>query len=535
MALAENSEHWKLPQASLGLLPEAEGPYYEPIPADLQRQLGRKLTDDEQALLKMDETGKWKEYADDVISFQIPDHPLFKVEMLEPGDQPRLSFVGGRVGNTDTSFHRVYRMTFSDGAPYGLIFVTDAEWFDEGICFCGPIHMLSFVHAQGNLIEMSLLPGGQVKKFQVLNGSLRAILFEWTHSVITQEAYVRIGASIRLKPASERSREEWMALSKEKRGFRGGLGWLKPGMPKENVLAVLGDPFRQEPGRLLYRIEEKNWEGRRQVWTFALPLENGKLRQLEANWTTVENLPEPRGSDLWLQDTLSEWRNLTDDLDEGQFPNLPQEDVAFILGMFHDQAPNAVGDAYGAWAWVLESLAAVGVKDPKAVALIAERSRDMTLPHFSTRWVLDQYDHPELIPFVQRRLTHLMNLEGKDEVNATEVQNLYSSLVHDTELPKDLMIRGLEHPNERIRNGAAYFLDELPRDAAREHLKRLIRDPNRNVRFAAQLHIRKLCTESDRDWLQVALDTEPDSSNRHYIQEKLDRLPPDRDEPGKSP
>ena len=43
---------------------------------------------------------------------------------------------------------------------------------------------------------------------KVINESHRAVLFEWTHSSLTQSAYTRIGASIRLKPPSNRPSEE---------------------------------------------------------------------------------------------------------------------------------------------------------------------------------------------------------------------------------------------------------------------------------------------------------------------------------------
>ena len=137
--------------------------------------------------------------------------------------------------------------------PYGLVLVSNETWFDEGICFCGAIALKTFVPAEGTLLELSQLANGEIKKIQVISETHRAILFEWTHSVITQRAYARIGASLRLKPASHRAIDNWIALSKEKRSGEAGTGWLRPGITKADLLRaekLSASPPPFHPGRL---------------------------------------------------------------------------------------------------------------------------------------------------------------------------------------------------------------------------------------------------------------------------------------------
>ncbi|RYD47708.1 MAG: hypothetical protein EOP85_04940, partial [Verrucomicrobiaceae bacterium] len=177
---------------AIRLLPPEESLYGAGGISSVEDQAGRKLDDAENRLLSRNADGKWRTFSDNLIEFEIPDDPILKVEPFDAAEKPRLQVVGGHVGTTDTSFDRVYRMTFN-GLPYGMILVSDEKWFDEGGCFCGPVHLVNFVVADGNLLEISQLPDGALKKVQVINGSRRAILFEWTHSAITQEAYARIG------------------------------------------------------------------------------------------------------------------------------------------------------------------------------------------------------------------------------------------------------------------------------------------------------------------------------------------------------
>ncbi|MFZ9936081.1 MAG: hypothetical protein ACO3JG_03370 [Luteolibacter sp.] len=123
---------WREVLAQTGLLPGKASGYGAVGLGYLEEQLGRKLTPDETALLKTGDDGARKTHTDELISFDLPDHPLLKVDVLKSEEKPELRIVGGAVGTTDNSFERVYRITFSDGVPYGFVLVTEAEWFDDG-------------------------------------------------------------------------------------------------------------------------------------------------------------------------------------------------------------------------------------------------------------------------------------------------------------------------------------------------------------------------------------------------------------------
>lgn len=199
---------------------------------------------------------------------------------------------------------------------------------------CGPIDLKTFVHSEGNLIELSQLPDGAIKKSQAINGKHRAILFEWTHSAITQEAYARIAASIRFKETSPKSREDWIAFSKGKRGFEAGLGWLVPGITVDEAVAILGKPTKRDENTLTYYREERDEDGGGYGMTQILPFTEGKLVRLAKGWDSYEKLEAPRGSRAWIKDTLHAWSNEDGDPfgDEKKKPiEKPKEDIDLIL------------------------------------------------------------------------------------------------------------------------------------------------------------------------------------------------------------
>ncbi len=292
---------WECAKDTIGLLPEIYSPYGAAGTSYLEEQLGRELSEEEHSLLARDTSGKWKTFSDGLVSFDLPDHPLLTVETFVPKQEPQLRIVGEAVGTTDNSFTKMYRITFGDGVPYGVILVTDKPWFDEEMCLCGPIALKTLVQLDGNLIEISQLPNGAVKKFQAINDTHRAILFEWTHSAITQNAYFRIGASLRLKPSSDRSRQDWISFSQKHRGFGAGLGWLRPGTTVSNVIELLGTPTRKTDNELVYIKDERMEDGHGWRSTFTFPVSKGHLQHFGAKWSSNETLEAPRSTNAWTE------------------------------------------------------------------------------------------------------------------------------------------------------------------------------------------------------------------------------------------
>ena len=524
-ACTAHAESWNDVMDVIGLLPASDQLYGPAGPEYLEEQIGKKLTDAERDLLARKADGAWKTFSDDLISFEIPDDPLLKIDVRTPEERPRLGIVGGAVGSTDRSFSRVYRLTFGGGIPYGLILVSENSWFDTGICFCGAVSLRTLVPADGNLLELSQLSNGDVKKFQAINDTHRAVLFEWTHSAITQEAYARIGASMRLKPASERTGEEWRQFATEQRKQDGssewaaGLGWLRVGTEEEELRRLLGPPSEVVDGDWIYRQEQRQEDGGGWVSMMRLPVRQGKVTQFSEDWSTSEDLAPTRGSEAWYRDTIRAWQDSVDELEEGQSPDLPEEEVAFMLGEFHERAVKATGREWDRWCGVIADLADLGVKDERALHLILSRGDDQTLHQFYTRSVLDAYARPELEPFVYARLDYLLSASEDDSPPLGECHNLLASLEKDWPRTTEFLARASAHPSDKARRPAAYFVYKLPAEEARIQCKAFLADPDRDVRHAAAIMVGRVFGGDDLPWLRETLAAEED----HFTKEALER------------
>jgi hypothetical protein len=497
---------------SIRLLPPRKSFYGAEKVAAAEKDIGRKLNDEERRLLDRKAAGGWRKYSDDLIEFEVPDDPILKVEPFDE-EVPAPRIMGDRLG-TGPSFVRGYRMTFN-GLHYGTVLVNGAAWFDEEKCYCGPVDLKSFVAAGGNLLELSQLPDGRIKKVQAINGRHRAVLFEWTHSVISQEAYVRIGASIRLKPASDRSVADWRSYSMEQRkDALAGIGWLRVGTPVTEVVALLGEPQRKTADELYYESTSMNEDGSGYLLKTRLPVRDGKLQRFGNDWTSSK---EARA---WIKDTLRSWLDSAADLDEGTYPNLPEEDVKLLLDHFHENAATAVGEEWDELCQILQDLANLGVKDEKACLIVVKRFSDNTLPQFASRWVLELYEVQDQLEMFHRRLEYVMK-----ESRAGECHNLFSSLEPETnERSRELLRQGLSHQNDDIREDATYFLDGLPREEAVRMMKEKLKDPAKGVRRWGILHVDDLCSKADEPWLRAISEEETSERNRTELLEKIGKL-----------
>lgn len=524
---APNQPTWKQALDKIGLLPTENSPYGAAGTKYLAKQIGRELTANELNLLKRNNSGKWKQHADGLLSFDLPDDPLLKVEVFEPEQKPKLEIVGGAVGSTDNHFQKVYRITFSDGVPYGLILVSAAEWFDEGICMCGPIDLKTLIHTEGNLLELSQLPDGAIKKSQVINGTHRAILFEWTHSSITQSAYARIAASLRFEEKSQKIRDEWIAYSQKQRGFEAGLGWLYPATTLETAMRILGDPTEKDAQTLTYKQEQRDEDGRGARMTYVLDFPGGKLAKLRTDWSKYEDLSAPRGSLAWAEDTMRIWNygdKSGDPFTDKKPPKPEKLDVELMLKEFHKNAPTATDHDWAAWVGILADLKRLDFSDEKAAHLVLSRSTDMNLPHHQTRWVLELYEMPEAKTFVKQRLRYLLDLPPDQKQGKGEINNLYASVDPEDEEMVDLLRQGISSPDPEFQKYGVSFIRKLPKDEARSTLEISLHHEDPDVRHYAILNVQHLCTKDDEEWLNEALKQEPSEENRKLLDEKISQL-----------
>lgn len=515
---------WEVAKELIGLLPETDSPYGAAGIRYLEQQIGRDLTAEERALFEYEAMGKWKTYRDDLISFDLPDSPLLSVESFVPEQSPPLRIVGSAVGTTDNTYQKVYRITAGEDIPYGIVLVTEEPWFDEGICLCGPIDLKTFALLDGNLIEMSQLPGGDVKKFQSLNDSHRAILFEWTHSAIIQSAYFRIGASLRLHPASDRSREEWIELSKLHRAFEAGLGWLRPGTTTDDMVDLLGKPERRSDSEVLFVREERADDGRGGRATYTLPISEGRLIRFDAGWAEYEELEAPRGTHAWIEDTLRAWEDKSEELPEGEAPSLPPEDVKLIFDRFHKQAGGSAGEDWDFWCGAIANLARLGVKNEEAAALAASRFSERDLPQSEARWVMELYELPGWKKLVRDRLGFLMEDSETAISHRNECHNLFASLERGHEASMALIRKGVTHDAEEIRRAAVYFVSKLPSEETLKILRTVLSDQSEGVRRSGILNVDDICTKADLDWLEAALRAETSERNKELLVEQIGRL-----------
>ncbi len=518
------TNRWELAVDQLGLLPETESVYGAAGVEHLKKQLGRKLTKEERALLLRDASGKWKTFSDDLVSFELPDDPLLSVKVFTPKQNPKLRIVGGAVGTTDKAFSKVYRITFGEEAPYGLIFVTDKPWFDEGGCFCGPVALKMFEHSNGNLLEMSLLPSGDVKKFQTINDTHRAILIEWTHSAISQSAYLRLGVSLRLKPPSVRSREEWIVFSKKHRGLEAGLGWLRIGTTVADMIELLGEPTGKSNQQLQYIRDERTDDGRGWRTKYILPIAQGQLTRLDLGWSSFDELQAPRGTQAWIEDTLRLWSDTAGDLEEGDLPKLPTRDVQFVLGLFREKAAKSTRAEWDFWCTVVADLARLGVKDDDAAKLVFSRCTEMDEPQFQSRWVLELYDFPGRSEFARQRLKFLMSESKAAAAYRGECHNLFASLEAQEQDTVNLIRQGVTHKAEEIREAAVFFADKLPLEEARRVIRVALSDGDDGVRWSGILNVDDVYSKEDEQWLKKVLLAETNKSNKKTLEKKIARL-----------
>jgi hypothetical protein len=509
---------------SVGLLPQHKSYYGSPGTDYLEEQIGRELTDSEKKLFNRTADGKWRTFSDNLIEFELPEDPLLKVEAFTPSEQPELEVVGGVASMADNTFQRVYRIMLTNEIPYLLVLVRTASWFDEGICLCGPIHLKTFALADGNLIEFSQLPGGNIKKVQVINDTHRAILFEWTHSAITQDAYRRIGASIRLKPASKRTEEDWIDFSGKKRGFEAGLGWLRIGTPVSKIRELLGPPTKIDDKQLVYvkdEIEEDGSGWRTRVY---LPVKDGKLQRFEEKWMSQDELKPIHGSQAWIRDTLNRWSEEQDELEEGKHPKLPREDVDLILNTFHKEASYATGWDWSFWCRVIGDLMYLGIQDRKAVDMIVKRINENDLPQAEAVRILNLYNVPGLLEMVYKRLLFLMGSSSSAKKHREECDNLFARLKAGNKESEALIRKGVVHEDASIRGAATDVLNKLPLpEAQRLHKKRIV-DPDEYVRLYAIMLVDKLYSTNDVMWLKEIAIKEGNERNRETLEEIIDQL-----------
>ena len=469
----------------------------------LEDQENRKLTADEKAIFGGGDDGKWKTFEDEFVQFDLPDHPLLKVQVVTPEDKRLIRIVGGAVGTTNNNFQQAYRMTVND-LPFGVLLLSEAEWFDDGICLCGPIVHKTCILREGTLLEFSLLPEGRVKKVQALGEKHLAVLFEWTHSALASERYQRIGASIRLKQRSNRSVEDWMEIERKHRPDSDWLGlpWLRREDNESRVRSLLGSPSKSEGGAWVYEKQQWDDDGSGRLISLSLKMKAGSFAGFPFKIWDSRELEPRQGTTAWAE-KLAEKQTET----KNKNAKLPK-DVIAIYDEFKKQAPTS--PAWNKWCQVVHELTEKGYRDELLKSVAAERFLDTQVEQHYSAWLLNDYPTDDTEGLFRKRVRIVLDdcMEASKRQPVTdphEIWNLFSFMKMKDKASLDLLREAILHPNDTVRSSAYGHAESLPRDEARVVAKKAIESETDHYCLNGACYlIRDVGTKDDLEWLVAA-------------------------------
>lgn len=224
------------------------------------------------SFLQQIEFEDWVTYEDDWVKLRYPKHHLLTFERKDQGDQIRVN--GSVLTTVDNRFRHAYCLTAGE-AVYGVFLLQVVDWLDDGGCFCGP--MVHHVYNIENecLVRFSLLPGGAVKKAQVLGEQMRLMSFEWTHLQCPRTVYEIMVESMELKVPLELTTTQIKAEVDRRYGIEGRTGLVQRGMPIAEAIKYMGEPVEQTETRM-------TWHDRRGDYRVkaVLKIKDQKVEQL---------------------------------------------------------------------------------------------------------------------------------------------------------------------------------------------------------------------------------------------------------------
>lgn len=483
----------------------------------LEEEVKRKLTAEERDVFEATDAGEWKVFEDDVIRFEHPMHPLFSVTVLDEKQREQIRVVGGVASMADNSFERAYHLKVGD-LYYGVILVREADWFDEGICLCGPIVFKKCLLADGTALEFSLLPSGDVKKVQALGASHRAILFEWTHSVIPQSAYARLGRSLRFKQPSPRSLDEWHAFSKQKRGVVGLVTWMERGDSATKVRSLLGEPTRTEGEILEYVSEEWRSDGDGYRTTLRVNLKGGVFDRFEQSWNKWEEMPPKPETIAWARARLEHWTS--DKASKADKKTVMPRELAQMVELFFKNGTKAKDPEWGEWSGIARGAVELGLKERRVLDVVLERYKEDDLGHFYSNEILEAFEFPGRQGLFEKRARVLLGREKPGE--GGELNNLFAMMDRKNPSYQEIVKAGCAHADPDTRYTAYNFADRLPKPTALELLRKGLEDTDDSARRMAALNIDEVVTKSDLGWLRAQLAKEGDSDVKRGLEQAIE-------------
>jgi len=374
------------------------------------------------------------------------------------------------------------------------------------------------VLADGTPLEFSLLPSGDVKKVQALGAKHRAILFEWTHSVIPQSAYARLGSSLRFKQVSARSLEEWHAFSKQKRGVSGLVSWMERGDSSAKVLSMLGEPTRTEGETLEYVSEEWRTDGDGYRTTLRVNLKDGVFDRFESGWSKWEELPPKSGTIAWARARLEHWES--DKAIQAEKRTVMPQELAQMIELFLKNGPSAKDPEWGEWSGIARGAVELGLKDRKVLDVVLQRYKEEELGHFYSNEILEAFEFADRQALFEKRAKLLMNRKKPDA--GGELNNLLAMMDRHRPAFESLITSGCAHADPDTRHTAYNFADRLPRATALALLRKGLEDSDDSARGMAAFSIDEVVTQTDVGWLRGLLAKEENEEVKRALAQAIE-------------
>ena len=285
-----------------------------------------KVSEEEREVLKRTEFEAWIDYEDEFICFSYPKHPLIKLNVKKP--EQRITVEGGVCSTVDNSFQQAYVLTVGD-ATYAVFLLSPSKWFDDGICMCGPMVYDAYKLNDGSATRFSMLPGGAVKKAQVVGGGLRFMAFEWTHLACPRSSYERMVASMEIKTKDPGGNEALRKKLIDEYGAVAKLGLIHLGANAQELVVAFGEPQSKKKTNDGSEQWLWQWKGESYPTSLEATIEHGKLKSLPGHGISKDYNNPYRGTVEWVDRVLSKQNDSS--------PKLSEDDKRLIVKIISEK------------------------------------------------------------------------------------------------------------------------------------------------------------------------------------------------------
>lgn len=479
---------------------------------------------------------KWKNFEDDKVKFSYPDHEAITVEVKHnepvPVDEDRVSIV-------DTAFSRAYRVV-AGGETLLVFMLKEADWLDDGVCFCGAVVYNRYLIRDGNLHRFSFLENGVMKQMQILGDGERIMMFEWTHLPIHPDVYRQVARTMELKKEGVWTETDCRKRVFDSYGPAGMIGWFDEGSTALTVEKVLGKPSRTEGGIHIWDYPKSD-DGYRWTERLLLPFAAGKLGRFDSNYyDSAANNREPiKGGIPWMLEKAEPYEDPPVRGENAK--KMPEGLKKELLSLFMEKTQDKDLD-FNSLCQVLKILVEQGVRDEKALDNV--RRRFAAEGGHWAAWVLHEAGQAKDVTlFIDkvRQVYKEAKEDPKRDFGLSDLHNWLAFIPESDQRYANLLRDGLKSPNADVRESAFYFLDSAPflEGERVAFVQAGLGDSCARVRYWATRYFDKE-NMSAGDWeiLRKAAEQEKDEGTLEEMQKVLDNHQSapaaNKNEPGQS-